>query len=350
MNNTTLVIGDPHIQVSSMQEFKKFLKKLLEYVDTKKDYNRIIVLGDVLHDHERVHSTALNVAVEFLEELSRRAQTYCLVGNHDLINNSQFLTSNHWMNALKHRNGITIVDKVIIEIWNNEKVVLVPFVPPGRLKEALDTASETWTDAAIVFAHQEIKGCKMGAIISEIGDEWDEDNDPFLVSGHIHQNQTPQSNVYYPGSAIQVAFGESEKNIIAKVPISSNIGRDQIEEIELGLQRKKIVYSDTNNVSDILKSLEKGGKYEGYKLKVCLDGTSEEFKSVKKTADFKKLKKKGIKIVHKRTKSAIRIDNEKISQEIKQAKNGTFKEILHKIVQEHESKEIKKAYTTIIDI
>ena len=36
-----------------------------------------------------------------------------LVGNHDYINNQQFLTNNHWMNAMKDWNNVTIIDKVI---------------------------------------------------------------------------------------------------------------------------------------------------------------------------------------------------------------------------------------------
>ena len=66
----------------------------------------------------------------------------------------------------------------------------------------------------IIFSHQEFSGCKMGAIISIEGDKWSLDY-PHIVSGHIHSRQIPQKNIYYPGAAMQHAFGESEKNIIA---------------------------------------------------------------------------------------------------------------------------------------
>ena len=53
----------------------------------------------------------------------------------------------------------------------------------------------------------------MGAIVSEIGDKWNLKN-PNIISGHIHSNQKIQDNIYYTGSAMQNAFGESEKNIM----------------------------------------------------------------------------------------------------------------------------------------
>ncbi len=35
---------------------------------------------------------------------------------------------------------------------------------------------------------------------------------PLVISGHIHSEQRPQKNIFYPGSVIQHAFGESEDN------------------------------------------------------------------------------------------------------------------------------------------
>ncbi len=35
---------------------------------------------------------------------------------------------------------------------------------------------------------------------------------PLVISGHIHSEQRPQKNIFYPGSVIQHALGESEDN------------------------------------------------------------------------------------------------------------------------------------------
>lgn len=343
--STIITIGDPHFQMSNMDEVKKFVTKCLAYVKKQKQEKTlytIVVLGDVLHDHERVHSTALNVAVDFLNCLSEIAPTYVLVGNHDLINNSQFLTQNHWMNALKNNKNITVVDKVIEEMWEDKTVVMVPYVPNGRLVEALNTGSD-WKNADVIFAHQEIKGVKMGSIISEDGDEWNLDW-PFMITGHIHQNQTPQPNVYYPGSALQVAFGESEQNIIAEVDLN-NLSREGVDEIDLGMQKKKIIYTDASDLNKVAKKIDPGGAYEFYKLKVCVDGTKEEFKASKKTAAFKKLQKKGVKVVYKRKRAAIKADNMRMV-DVQDALTGrdNFSDILARLVIQSPSQELKYAY------
>jgi DNA repair exonuclease SbcCD nuclease subunit len=316
--STVLTIGDPHFQMSNMDEVKQFSKACLAHARATRPH-RIVVLGDVLHDHERVHSTVLNVAVSFLNHLAEIAPTAVLVGNHDLINNSQFLTENHWMNALKSNTNLTVVDKVVHTVWNGKKVIMVPFVPPGRFAEALD------------------------------GDEWEEEW-PFVVTGHIHQNQTPQPNVYYPGSAIQVAFGESEMNVVAELDLNS-LERSAVNEVDLGLTRKKILYTDSASLKKIAKTVEPGGKHANHKLKVCVDGTKEEFKALKKTAEFKRLQKKGVKIVYKRKRAAITAENMAVVQAVEnQSGKGSsnFSEILCKIVAESSSQELKNAYKEII--
>ena len=339
-----VTIGDPHFQMSNMDEVKIFIQKCIQHLKKQKEnLYAIVVLGDVLHDHERVHSTALNVAVKFLNELAEISPTYVLVGNHDLINNSQFLTQNHWMNALKSNKNITIVDDVMEEIWEDKTVVMCPYVPNGRFVEALDTGGD-WREADVIFAHQEIKGVKMGSIVSEHGDEW-KDDWPFVITGHIHQNQTPQPNVYYPGSALQVAFGESERNIIAEVDLNK-LCREEIKEVDLGMQKKKILYTDASDLKKVAKKIEPGGTYENHKLKVCVDGSKEEFKALKKTAAFKNLQKKGVKIVYKRKRAAIKADNMRIisaRRDVLNCKDG-FSEILARIVAESTSVELKKAY------
>ena len=42
---------------------------------------------------------------EMCEEL------YVLVGNHDYINNSQYLSGNHWMTVFKGWENVKVVDK-----------------------------------------------------------------------------------------------------------------------------------------------------------------------------------------------------------------------------------------------
>ena len=94
MQATVLCIGDPHIQVSNISETDLLIERLINLA-TKKKPDLIIVLGDVLHTHERLHTIALNKAYELINNMRLISKTYVLVGNHDMINNQVFLNENH---------------------------------------------------------------------------------------------------------------------------------------------------------------------------------------------------------------------------------------------------------------
>lgn len=302
-----LAIGDPHFMIKNIPEVEIFVKKLEELIKNENpDY--IVMLGDLLHEHERLHTIPLNIAYNFIKMLSSYAYTYCIVGNHDLINNKQYLTDNHWMNAMKDWDNVKVIDKVITE--NN--FVFCPYVPPGRFTEAVESYIKS--DTKCVFAHQEFYGCKMGAIVSVEGDKW-LDTHPIVISGHIHSNQRPQDNVYYPGASLQHAFGESEKNIIPIIKFSDS-GYD-IREVDLELPRKKIVYVDIENIDDYEVKDTK------HKLKIKLSGNYEEFKTFKKSVKYKELSKKGIKISYK---------PKKVEEKINDIDSSDFLKILHKLV------------------
>ena len=123
MPTTVIFIGDPHIQVENIPEVDLFLEKLIKLVKEKLP-DIIIIAGDILHTHERLHTVALNKAYELIDQMRKISKTYLLVGNHDMCNNSQFLTPNHWMNGLKEWNNVIVVDTVISEIINRSKTII----------------------------------------------------------------------------------------------------------------------------------------------------------------------------------------------------------------------------------
>ena len=292
-NARILFIGDPHFQITNLHEVNLFLPEMKKLaIESRPDV--IIIAGDLLHTHERLHTTVLNKAYEFVRMMRDIAPTYILVGNHDYISNTQFLTDSHWMNSMKEWADVEIVDTVRHISLKGSNFILVPYVYPGRFKEALDTVDYNWSTADCIFAHQEFKGCKMGAIVSEDGDKWDE-NAPFVVSGHIHSKQRPQPNIYYPGTPMQIAFGESEDNIVPLLTFSGTKVPD-IEESKLEIPGKKIVYLDTNE----LDKFELTGED---KVRITLSGDHTEFKSIKKTKRYKDLVEQGVKIVFKMNKT-----------------------------------------------
>jgi hypothetical protein len=356
-----VVIGDPHIKIENLKEFDQFIDKLVNLI-FEKNPNFIVILGDILHNHERIHTITLNKAYEFIDRLRKITKTFVLVGNHDMISCSQFLSENHWMNALKEWDNITIVDKIVKEtifIENKENTFyFAPYVPPGRFIEALNTYDTEWKNASIIFAHQEFFGCKMGAIVSVEGDKWDTSY-PEIISGHIHSRQFIQNNIYYTGSAMQNAFGESEKNIIAYVTQCKD-SKYKLEEIELNLPRKKIVYMKVDDLEDYkIKNTQ-----DEYKLSIS--GNYEEFKAIKKTKKFKELEKSGVKIVFKASKIETKL-NDELRNELKteldnrndnrndivneynnELNENNFEDILKVLISKEYNEDLNKDYELVI--
>jgi hypothetical protein len=256
-------------------------------------------------------------------------------------NNQQYLSENHWLNGMKEWKNTVIVDKVVTETINREKFVFCPYVYPGRFVEALDTLHGGWKDASAIFAHQEFAGCKMGAIISVEGDKWLLE-DPHIISGHIHSRQIVQDNVYYPGAALQHAFGESEKNIIPYLVFDG--AEYEREEIDLGLPRKKIIYMDVEDLDEY-----KAPDTED-KIKVTVSGSYDQFKALKKTKKYKKLVETGVKVVFKPKKIKKKKNSDSSIKEIDFQASGTdFKSILGSIITNQKNPYLTQAFELVVN-
>lgn len=329
-----VAIGDTHFKVDNMNIVDKLIEEIVSKLTLLKP-DLIVLLGDILHDHERLHTLALNRALDFINKLRNISKVFVLVGNHDMINHDQFLSDQHWMNALKQWDNVCIVDKVEhLECSDiNANFLFCPYVAPGRFQEALETHEFDWRESDIIFAHQEFKGCKMGAIISDDGDEWDID-DPFVISGHIHSKQSPQDNIMYPGSSMQVAYGESNENIILIVDYDD--GEIDLTEQILNIPRKRIVYIDT-------------GSFDQYEppttedeIKITIKGKYTDFKAIKKTSKYKKLVKLGFKISYKHEKLDITTDKKK-------AEVKDFTNVLESLVKSSSDEFLNKAYDKLLN-
>lgn len=290
-----LFIGDPHFKIKNVEYIPLFTVKVVNIIEsTKLDF--VVVAGDLLDNHDRVDVEPLNLALTFIDSIRKHVKTFVVVGNHDYKNNQQFLSDHHWMNALKMWSNVTIVDTVVE--YNN--FLFVPYVPPGRFIEAIKTKFNWPTKFKAIFAHQEFYGCKMGPIESKHGDKWNIEW-PMVISGHIHDKQWPQQNIYYPGSAMQHAFGQSSSSTISLLTFSSQ--ELAYEEIDLRMPKLTIKYISINDIQKPLKF-----KITDYKkYKIVLQGNQEEFQTFKKSLRYKELLKEGYKIVFKLNK--IGIDN-----------------------------------------
>lgn len=333
MTSKVVVIGDPHFRIDNIQEVDMFIENITTLVKSENP-DFVVCLGDLLHTHERLHTLVLNKAYDFIKKISFEFKIFVLVGNHDYIQNQQFLTRNHWMNGMKEWKNVVIVDEVVEHISNGCKFIFVPYVPNGRFMDALHT-HPGWETSCCIFAHQEFYGCKMGAIISVDGDRWATENPP-VISGHIHARQRPQKNIYYPGASMQTAFGESDDNIISIVTFAKGC-EYKCQEVDLGLPKKKIVYTDLEKVermSDVNKN-----------IKLSISGTDyNEFKAFKKTEKYKELVGKGAKITFKLN---FKENEPNAKSSTTPDEDITFKKILYNIVSE--DKNLLEVYEFIVN-
>jgi DNA repair exonuclease SbcCD nuclease subunit len=331
-----LVIGDIHFKIDNIPESYEFIKKIQEYILSNIDsIDYIVILGDVLHTHEKVHTQALNVALDFFTMLCNMNKTvYTLVGNHDMTTNTNFLNNLHWMNCLKEWKNIIVVDKIISLSLNHHTILFSPFVPDGRFIEALNTFPN-WQTTDLIFAHQLLNGVQMGAIFVDNIEEWKDDY-PMCISGHIHQKQKIKDNLYYTGSCRQISFGELDNKTICMVSLSNK--QIDIKEIELELPIKKIIYMNAEEIDKQLSSLF---IKKNEKIKVVITGDETFFKEIKKTDKIRKLLlSKGIeKVICKKIKDQV--------NDQKENKND-FLELLDLMVKEQDDNDLFELYKEIM--
>lgn len=310
-----LFIGDIHIKHNNIDKVDILQKKVN---DLSRPVDYIVLAGDILDTHEKIDSQLMNRAYNLIISLRKRARVYVLVGNHDYINNQQFLTENHWMNGMKQWENVTIVDKPVVE----NGFVFMPYVPPGRFVEGLGDCD--WRNQFCIFAHQEFKGCSMGAIESIDGDDWDP-TWPHVISGHIHSCQRPRSNVYYPGSVINHAFGCDSQGL--SLFNFSRDGNYTEERIDLGFVKKQTMFVTTKDTIPNLTS----------DTRLSVTDTRANIDAFKKSTMFKDLQKKKIKVVFKLG------EPQRVVQPIK-----PFPDIFAQIVDAEKDEDLTRDYKTIL--
>lgn len=208
-----LVIGDPHFKPRNRLESLQMMKSVNKLIAAEIP-DITVVLGDTLDTFERADMDCYNLAIDFLRDISLKSFLILLIGNHDRKNNQVYLTNEHYFTPLEYWDNTLVVWKIekYIHTKNNldYKFLCIPYIPTGRLHEALNDFCETNDpeEYTCVFSHQEYKGAKLGSTISQNGDEWPEDF-PLNISGHVHQFDQLQENLIYVGTPYQHGFSDS---------------------------------------------------------------------------------------------------------------------------------------------
>jgi DNA repair exonuclease SbcCD nuclease subunit len=283
-----LVIGDPHIKAKDIIACDAMMNDIIK-IAKDGNYDAIISLGDTLHNHERVNTNPLARSIKFYRTLSLISPLYVLIGNHDLRNNQVYMEEEpeHPFTALKYWENTTIIDNTTLFEIKGRKFMGVPYVPPGRFFEAIGDVD--LEEITCVFAHQELKGAKVGNTYSTEGDKWLETY-PLIVCGHIHEANEQAKNIIYIGTPMQQNFGESDNKAIAVFSWSDNSKEAKYERLELPNVPKRKEYflncGDLTTLEDIVEKSKTGV----YLIKIHISGTSEEIKSACSSKLFKSVK------------------------------------------------------------
>jgi len=296
-----LTIGDPHFKVSNIEEMKEWSSRVINVAkEVKPDF--IVNLGDTLDTHEKIHVVPLVDSIEFMRELSLIAPLFVVIGNHDRMNNSDFLSKYHPFSAMKYWNNTYIVDTPIEAVIGTFRMIFCPYVFPGRFMEALENIESYHISTACIFAHQELYGTHMVAIKTEKGDKWPL-NYPLVATGHIHDYSRPQTNIINVGCSKQHAFGDHTDKTLSIfnftkdendqfIPVEG-IGYTE-ERVGLGMKMRKIIYLNVDDVLDYNPPTD-------YILKIVIRGLTSDLNAIMKHHIVKSWISDGIVVVPKAT-------------------------------------------------
>ena len=266
-----LVIGDLHYKDTNLEELHIFEKFVLNIYDPS--IKNVVLLGDILDHHSKFTLQSLVNAIQFMEKLAERYKVFVLIGNHDRINNQDFLSDYHPFYGIKD-DKITIINKPILR----DQVCFIPYVPPGRFMEAFNTLNCDIRDVKIIFAHQELSGCHYNCIAST-AENWSSSH-PLCVSGHIHQFQKVSNNLIYLGSPIQHFFDEPPDKYIMKIDIS---GEYQLMPYRFSL--KKVEQFDFKEFMEFVPE-------DHVKYKINVEVTMDEKNLIEMSDLYKEIKDK----------------------------------------------------------
>lgn len=168
-----LCIGDPHFKEPTKEENDLMVKVIMSIVETIRP-DHIVVLGDLLDRHKNAHLVPLRDATDFIYRLAAIAPTHVLIGNHDMLNDQQYLSPYHPFPGVRTRGGVAapiiVSDRIewiipsprtigadesgveenadgeVITQSNGDdapygRFLFLPFIPTGRMDEALGLAT-----------------------------------------------------------------------------------------------------------------------------------------------------------------------------------------------------------------
>jgi DNA repair exonuclease SbcCD nuclease subunit len=322
-----LVIGDLHFKSTNSKTTNLLHLEVLRVIQERKP-SIVVILGDVLNDHEKINLFAFHRLEKFFHDLIETGvELFILKGNHDAPSNKSYLTDDHVLNSFKKWHNTHIIDTCQIFERFGIKFCCIPFVPDGMVFQALKDCQIIDKNINVFFSHSEYVGCKINKISGGKCDIWPLDY-PLNISGHIHDKEIVQPNLIYVGMPYQLSFSESSDKVIHLLSFQN--GSPNLEPINLNIPKKIYITIDYTELYSLIVP-------EG-EIKIKIVGPIQEVKRLLSTPEMK-IKYQDVKIVYSDTSVIKLIPKERIIV--------PFYERLHQEIQKDNDSEIIKIFQNI---
>lgn len=223
----TIHIGDLHIgktfhKRSIIEDQRHVLDQIVELMHSQKA--NLIIAGDV-YDSANPSLEAQELFLEFaskVREACKQHNLHCwiTVGNHD--STRRLMLFRYFLQP-----EIEIIEDVMTTVVDDVKLCFLSFVKPVTAEMRFNKVFDSYSDAfnayltnvqnkehAVLTIHQSVENCTTGKsealtffddaiLLKDVADF------PLVLAAHIHKKQKVGDNVYYCGSLLPYAFGDS---------------------------------------------------------------------------------------------------------------------------------------------
>lgn len=188
-----LTLGDPHVQISNLEESERLLQFTLEQAKINK-VDRLVILGDTFHTHANVRVEVLEFWNRWLDILDSLNETFVLIGNHDQIGN--YSSKSHALSVLNNKDFVRIVSTPVF-------AGIFGFIPYIHDKTEFIKEANRLTDqgAKVLFVHQDLDGAQYeNGFFAPDGAKQEDLKCDLIIGGHIHK-RSRFGKVILPGTA-----------------------------------------------------------------------------------------------------------------------------------------------------
>lgn len=312
---------------------RKAFKKMIEYIK-QNEIPYLFIAGD-LYDHAYIRESTIQYINKLFEEIPN-TKIYITPGNHDPYLKNSYYASYAWSENVKIFTGE-------IERIENESFCIYGYgfedfsVKNSKIEEI---QLENKEKINILIVHSNLDGSDKVEIeynnlstkkLKEIGFD-------YVATGHIHKtNIEKNTNIVYPGSTISLGFDELGKHGM----VVGNITKENLDLAFIPLDEKEfkeieLDISEITTVEELLEEINEIEIEENKLYKLILIGQRNFEISLYKL--MKMLQNK--EIIKIKDKTKLGYDIAKIAKEETTLRGIYTKEILEKIEQEPENKEM----------